>query len=1495
MNNELAVGIIRRFIKLPLEKRRQYLQQMLAEGISPANLPIPELRSGFERLPLSFAQQRQWFLWQMEPHSAAYHIPTVLRLRGELDLAALEAAFAALIARHETLRTTFVLDGDAPVQRVHEPLPLPLEVSPRVDESALQATIAQEIARPFDLEQGPLLRVRLLQQAADEHVLVMTLHHIVADGWSMPVMVEELVGLYQGNRLGEPLALPPLAIQYADYAIWQRRWMEAGEQERQLQYWTQQLGGEQPVLELPLDRPRPPVQSLAGARMGITLDQQLAARLKALAQQQGVTLFMLLLASFQALLHRYTNLADIRVGVPTANRNRVEAERLIGFFVNTQVLKAEFDVTTTVAELLAQVKHVALQAQAHQDLPFEQLVEALQPERNLSHTPLFQVMFNHQTQVKGQARVLQGLSLENLGWEAHSAPFDLTLETFESEGGLSASLLYARALFDASTVERLADHWKALLVAMVVDPSQRIAALPLLNPLERELMLTRRNQAAEVARDGMTLLEHFDAQVAVRPAAIALVAEQGQLSYAQLAERSNQLAHHLRARGVMADVPVGLAMGRGLDMVVGLLAILRAGGAYVPLDPDFPAERLGYMMQASGLRLLLSHGDVPERLDVPASVEVLRLDQDAKDWAEASIAPPLAAIHPEHLAYVIYTSGSTGRPKGVAVSHGALANFLGGMSRALGAQPRRVLALTSLSFDIAALELYWPLVTGGTVVLLQDGENKDPHILSQIIQAQEVELIQATPSTWRMLSAADALPDLTGKTLLCGGEALPTDLAQTLLEKAGTLWNMYGPTETTIWSAVARLTTGEPVTLGAPVDNNRLYALGADLEPVVAGCAAELYIGGDGLARGYFGQPGLTAERFLPDPSGDGKRLYRTGDRVRMDAQGVCQYLSRVDHQVKIRGLRIELGEIEARLTTHPRVREAAVIDLEGQGGTQLVAYVVLRQEGPLPFEALKAHLKGALPDYMVPTLWVPLASLPLTPNRKLDRKALPRPDAGALQQDFEAPHAGLEQQVAGIWAEVLKIKQVGRTDDFFSLGGHSLLATQVMARVRRELQIDAPLKALFEAGDLASFAMRVAQERVDTAPALASVARDGDLALSYAQQRQWFLWQLEPQSAAYNIPAALRLRGALDVARLRQAFNRLIERHEPLRTTFRQDAEQAIQVIHASLPLSMAIDSDPVADLRQWVEAEAAVPFDLEQGPLLRVRLLQLAEDDHVLVVTLHHIVADGQSMPVLVDELVQLYQGAELPPLAIQYADFAAWQRQWMEAGEQARQLSYWTQQLGGEQPVLELPLEFQLLLARYSGQADIRVGMPIANRTRLETERLIGFFVNTQVLKAEFDGELTVSGLLAQVKRTAIEAQAHQDLPFEQLVEALSPARNLGISPLFHRPRPSVQDTRGAAWPVALDAGLSRSLKALAREQGVTLAQLLLASWRCPRTAWPACGRRGVGRRLGQVRPESEHVRWRAGYSCRFQLRHGVVRCSDHRAHGWPLAQPFGGDGR
>ena len=1024
-------------------------------------------------LELSYAQQRQWFLWQLEPESAAYNIPVALRLDGELDIEALESSFAALIARHETLRTTFRQDGERGVQVIHPATAFVLAVESLAAGETLEACIAAEVCRPFDLQQGPLLRVKLLHLAENRHVLVLTQHHAVSDGWSMPIMVDELVRLYAGFSQGQDIVLDALPFQYADYALWQRQWMEAGEQARQLAYWTAQLGGEQPVLELPTDRPRPAIQQLAGARRAIALDAQLVERLKAVAREQGVTLFMLLLASFQTLLQRHSGQTDIRVGVPIANRTRAETEKLIGFFVNTQVLKAEFSADGTFSQLLQQVRHTALQAQAHQELPFEQLVEALQPQRSLSHSPLFQVMFNHQAEARSTARQLPGLSVEVLGADSQSAQFDLTLNTVEHAAGLEAELSYATALFDAATIERLARHWRTLLQGICTDANQRIAELPLLDAEERQQMLVDWNQSQLDYPREQSLPALFEAQVLATPEAVALVSGEASLSYAQLNAYANQLAHKLRELGVGPDVLVGVAVERGPEMVVSLLAILKAGGAYVPLDPDFPRDRLAYMMQDSGLQLLLSQTSLLEQLTIPQGVQTLCVDQSG-DWLAGYASDDLpATASPGNLAYAIYTSGSTGLPKGVTIHHQALVNFLFSMADQPGLKAQdRVLSLTSLSFDIAGLELYLPLIRGASVVLLAPQQNKDPQALLQVIAEQQASVIQATPSSWRMILDAAPVGALKGKTILCGGEALGAELAQRLIDQAGHVWNVYGPTETTIWSARHYLTRADDVWLGKPLANTTLHIVSDDLDVLPVGARGELLIGGDGLARGYHQRPALTAERFVPDPfSTTGGRLYRTGDVARYHADGLIEYVGRLDHQVKIRGFRIELGEIEARLLEHPAVHEAVVIDIDHQ----LAAYLIAEQDTAELRSALKAHLKAGLPDYMVPSHFTWLETMPLTPNGKLDRKALPAPDASLAQRAYVAPVSEQEQQIAAIWAEVLKVGRVGLADDFFELGGHSLLAAQLVSRIHSGLGIDVPLRLIFEKPQLNDFIQAIA------------------------------------------------------------------------------------------------------------------------------------------------------------------------------------------------------------------------------------------------------------------------------------------------------------------------------------------------------------------------------------------------------------------------------------
>ncbi|WP_445009286.1 amino acid adenylation domain-containing protein, partial [Pseudomonas lactis] len=1415
-----------------------------------AQLPIAPTRHDSDTPTLSYAQERQWFLWQLDKDSTAYHIPGALRLHGHLDLAALQRSFDSLLARHESLRTQLVEDGERLWQAVMPQARVQIQQA-HVDEAQLMARVEEEVARPFDLHQAPLLRVTLLQLAEDEHVLVMVQHHIVSDGWSMQVMVEELVQLYAAHSQGHDLQLPELPIQYADYALWQRGWMEAGEQARQLAYWQALLGGEQPVLELPLDRPRPAQQSHRGASLQAHLQPTLVAGLKRLAQQEGVTAFMLLLASFQALLYRYSGQSDIRIGVPNANRNRVETERLIGFFVNTQVLKADLDGQMSFAELLQQTKRRALEAQAHQDLPFEQLVVALQPERSLSHNPLFQVMFNHQTDAQGdrEGQQLPGLRVVELDWDSQTTHFDLSLDTHESADGLWAALTYATDLFDAATIERLAQHWQNLLQAVVSAPRSRLCELPMVGAAEQHRMLQDWNTPA-----GVTPFEAvhrlFEAQADQQPERQALALNEQALSYGELNRQANRLAHYLLAQGVGPKALVGIAVERSFAMVVSLLAVLKTGAAYVPLDPEYPRERLVHMLEDSGVGLVLTQSHLHGRLPLPTQVLAVDIDRVQAQLALCADDNLPVDVEPQSLAYVIYTSGSTGKPKGVAISHAALSEFAGIAAdySQLVAQDR-VLQFATLNFDGFVEQLYPALTLGATVVLrgpqLWDGAE----LYRQII-AQGITLADLPTAYWKLFlqDCLAAGPRTYGalRQIHIGGEAMPLD-GPLLWQRAGLghvrLLNTYGPTEATVVSSVLDCTDPSAVSavgaspIGRALPGRGLYVLDRDLNLLPLGAVGELYIASaNGLARAYLQRPGLTAERFVADPfSPSGERLYRTGDLARYRADGVVEYVGRVDHQVKVRGFRIELGEIETVLLAQDSVREALLLAADNQ----LLAYLVPAQtlsetECAEVGEQLMATLRDHLPDYMVPAHLIFLDRMPLNPNGKLDRQALPKPDASVEQQDWRAPVTPLQQQVAAIWAAILGAERVGLNQHFFELGGHSLLAMQVVSRIRQTLSLEVPLKAVFEHPRLEAFvaALQAQESPLPTTPALLPAGRVQPLPLSYAQERQWFLWQLEPHSAAYHIPSALRLKGRLDLAALQRSFDSLLARHESLRTHIHQDHDGAVQVIEPSVSLPITQAEIEETELKAHVEALIAQPFDLQRGPLLRVTLLRLAADEHVLVLVQHHIVSDGWSMQLAVEELVQLYAGysqgqdVQLPALPIQYADYAVWQRSWMDAGEKQRQLAYWQELLGGEQSVLELPFDhqrpavqshrgarlafelapelaqglkalaqqqgvtlfmlllasFQTLLHRYSGQEEIRVGVPIANRNRSETERLIGFFVNTQVLKADVHGQMSVEQLLQHVRQRALQAQAHQDLPFEQLVEALQPERSLSHNPLF-----------------------------------------------------------------------------------------------------------------
>jgi amino acid adenylation domain-containing protein len=1847
-------------------KKRAMLGSLLQEhGLAASDQRIPR-RPDLSSLPLSFAQQRLWFLDQLQPGTAAYNVPAALRLRGTLDIAALQRALDAIVERHEPLRTTFAA-ADGQARQVVAPelrVPLPtIDLSgwpegEQLEEARRRAN--EEAERPFDLTTGPVMRALLLRLGADDHVLLLTLHHIVSDAWSLAVFTREFAACYDALASGTTPQLPELPIQYADYAYWQRQRLTGEILDRQLGYWRQRLDGVQ-RLQLPTDRPRREAQSFRGRTETLLIPKALTGAIKALSQREGATLFMTLLAAFEVLLYRYTGQTDLAVGSPIANRKRSEVEHLIGFFVNSLVLRADVSGAPSFRELLGRVQNTVLEAFANQDVPFEKLVEEIRPERELSQNPFFQIMFALQN-APVETLALSGLTIETFDTDLTSTRFDVELHLWERADGLLAVIFYRTDLFERDTIARMLGHYRQLLSAAVETPDLPIDALPLVDGAERRRVVDEFNATAR-PYPAEPIHRVFEAQGARTPDRIAAVHRDRQLTYEALNRQANQLARALVKRGVGPDVLVGLFMDRSLEMLVGLLGILKAGGAYLPLDPSYPLPRLAWMVEDAAPAVTLTTRQLAARLPDTAA-ERIYLDSDWDSVAVESGSDLSQPVTPEHLAYVTYTSGSTGTPKGVEVRHRGVTRLLFGADYMRLGPDERFLQLAPVSFDASTLEIWGALLHGGTLALFPD-RVPTADALEEVIERAGVSALWLTASLFN--AVIDERPSAlsTVRQLLIGGEALSmahVRRAQAALPQTQII-NGYGPTESTTFTCcypIPRLGDQRiaSIPIGGPIGNTQVYVLDGRLEPVPIGIAGELYIGGDGLARGYLHRPALTAERFVPDPvSGrSGARLYRTGDLVRWRADGTIEFFGRADTQVKIRGFRIEPGEIEAVLHEHPAVRDAVVVAREDvPGDRRLVAYVVPQADGaaadqgpgawtearvdqwrtvydkviydqvapeadvdptfnitgwissysgePIPADAmheqvdqtvarilsgrprrvleigcgtglllfriaphcefyvgtdfskvsldyvagrlpedvrprvelferladdftgieegsfdavvlnsvvqyfpsadylarvlegavralapggrlfvgdvrslplldgfhtavalyqaeddvetpalrsrvrqrldqeqelvvapdffhalaarlprigtvvvqpkrgshrneltefrydatleidgaaaegevawqawpdgwdvddlrerlastaptsigwtrvpngrvaaavhavrlladaqesgtagrlriaaaeergvdpealwqlaatsgyridvswgggrpdgsfdvlcrrddrtdrlpqfprrspaagdfaaftnnpakgtvargllpqLRAHVSEKMPEYMVPSAFVLLDALPITPNGKVDRRALPapdqsRPDTGG---DYAAPQTPVERALARIWGDVLRVERIGVDDNFFELGGHSLLATQVISRVRAAFDLNLPLRCLFETptvGGLAQAieeARRAQQDASDRA--IRPVPRTDDLPLSFAQQRLWFLDQLQTGNA-YNVPAAIRLQGRLDADALERALDEIVRRHEALRTTLPSVDGRPRQVIAPTLTVPLSrIDlrlrpaAEREAAARELARDETIRGFDLASGPLLRTTLIQLDEADHVLLVTLHHIVSDGWSLGVLSTELTALYnafslgQPATLAPLPIQYADFAVWQRAWLQDGELARQSSYWHERLRSL-PTLNLPTDrprppiqsfrgashfvqfppalcraigefnqrhgvtlfmtllaaLQTMLHRYSGQDDIVVGSPIANRNRKEIEGLIGFFVNALVMRTDLSGNPSFAELLERVRKVALDAYDHQDLPFEKLVEELQPERDLSRNPLF-----------------------------------------------------------------------------------------------------------------
>lgn len=1406
-------------------------------------------------IPASFAQKRLWLLDQLYPQSFSYNVPYVLRLKGPLHIEAMKNSLQELVKRHESLRTSFIYEDEKIVQTIAKSLVLDiacvdlshLAEGEKAEESMRQMTIAAQI--PFSLATGPLIRAQLLRITSTDHYLFLNFHHIITDGWSETIFFKELQLLYRRFVTRDiSIQLPELPLQYADYTLWQYDWLKGEVFDTQLAYWTNQLRGELPVLALPYDHPRPASKTYNGARLDFSFSHTLLQALKYLSRQEDASLYMVMLAAFNILLYRYTRQDDILVAAPIANRNRREWEAVLGFFANTIILRTDLSGNPSFRDILRRVRTITLDAYAHQDIPFEQLVEKLSPDRDLSMNPIFQIMLNlyeAPEDIQFEGMVAEFIDLDN-----RTAKFDLEVGIVEKADGLHGELEYSTDLFDEMTMKRLIEHYRVVLAAMVQDPNQAIDSFDLLTEEEQHQFLEW--NATDTSYPENLCLHHlFEQQVIQSPDERAVIFANQSLTYRELNRHANGLAKLLREHNVGPEICVGVCIPRSLEMVVAVLGILKAGGAYVPLDPQYPQERLQYIVDDAHITLVLTKNQLSEHIGGVA-LQHIHLDQiwDKLELIDESID----ACTPDNLLYLIYTSGSTGKPKGVALTHRPLVNLIAWQEKKwIHAKKVRCLQFSSLSFDLSCFEFFTTFATGSTLIIPEDEVRDNPERLLHLLIDQKVERACFPYVGLQQIAEVAVQSNISAmvlKEIVVSGEQLHlSPQIVSLLERldACVLHNHYGPSETHVVTTYPILRGQERQVLppiGHPIANTQLYVLDSQLHPVPIGVQGELYIAGISLARSYTNYPNITGERFIPNPfsSEPGARMYRSGDLVRYLPDGDIQFFGRLDHQVKIRGFRVEPGEIEATLQLYPGVTKATVIARKyAPSFTYLTAYYVADQE--IPGSELRAYLLTRLPEYMVPTLYMQIEAMPLTPSGKINRLAFPVPERKPSDPaTWAAPATPVEQQVADIWSKVLGLAHIGRDDQFFQLGGHSLVATQIIARIRNSWKVEVPLRLIFEAPVLKDFAHQIEQSFAPTARHIIQaprLLRQGPNLLSFAQERLWFFDQLKPGDPAYNLDYAVHIKGALNVAMLEWSLNGVIHRHEVLRTRFQTVNSRPEQIIVPDLFIPLALvdmqrfpDAERMPQALQLAVQVVQQPFDLSQGPLIRALVYQIAEQEFLLVAAMHHIISDGWSMNLFSRELFDLYESrrtATTPVLAglpIQYADFARWQREWLAGDVLQEQLSFWKQQLRGPLLSTNLPLDyprppvqshqgsqvsftlsnlltgkihrlceqegispymvllavFGTLLYRYTGQEDLLIGTPIANRNRQEIEGLIGFFVNTLVLRIQVVKSMTWKELLYRVKQVALDAYAHQDIPFEKVVEEIQPERDLSTSPLF-----------------------------------------------------------------------------------------------------------------
>ncbi|MED4570421.1 tyrocidine non-ribosomal peptide synthetase TycC [Brevibacillus agri] len=1369
-----------------------------------------------EYYPVSSAQKRMYVLRQFADTGTVYNMPSALYIEGDLDVERFAAAIDRLVERHESLRTSFHTVNGEPVQRVHEHVELHVQYG-ELTEEQVAPTVASFV-QPFDLVKAPLWRVGLFKLEAKRHLFLMDMHHIISDGVSAGIIVEEFSKLYRGE------ALPALSVHYKDFALWQSELFQTDVYRKHEDYWLHAFSGDIPVLDLPADFSRPLAQSFEGDCVSFQADKPLMDALSKLAQENQSTLFMVLLAAYNVLLAKYSGQEDIVVGTPIAGRSHADVENVLGMFVNTLALRNYPAKAKQFQAFLEEVKQNTLQAYAHQDYPFEALVEKLDIQRDPSRNPLFDTMFILQN-LDQKAYELDGLKLEAYPAEAGNAKFDLTLEAHEDEAGIHFALVYSTKLFRRESIERMAGHFLQVLREVVADQTVALQEISLLDEEERQLVTVDFNNTfADYPRD-CTIQELFEQQAARTPEHAAVVMDGKRLTYRELNEKANQIAHVLRRHGVEKDGIVGLLADRSPEMIAGILGILKAGGAYLGLDPEHPSERLSYMLEDGGVKVVLVQRHllplVSEGL-IPIVLEAASLDQEDS-------GNPAIVNGARDLAYVMYTSGSTGKPKGVMVEHRNVTRLVMHTNYVQVRETDRMVQTGAIGFDAMTFEIFGALLHGASLYVVRKDVLLDAEKLGSFLRANQITTMWLTSPLFNQLSQENPAMFDSLRALIVGGEALSPAHINRVKSALPDLeiWNGYGPTENTTFSTCYLIEKhfAEQIPIGKPIANSTAYIVDGNNQPQPIGVPGELCVGGDGVARGYLNKPDLTAEKFVPNPFAPGETMYRTGDLARWLADGTIEYLGRIDQQVKIRGYRIELGEIETVLSQQDNVKEAVVAVIEEANGQKaLCAYFVPEQA--VDAAELRDALSKQLPGYMVPAYYVQMEKLPLTANGKVDRRALPQPSgertAGSA---FVAPQTETEAKLAQIWQTVLGLPAIGIHDNFFEIGGHSLKAMNVITQVHKTFQVELPLQALFASPtihELAAYIAESAFEQFETIPPTEPAAY---YPVSFAQKRMYILHQFEGSGISYNVPNVLVLEGKLDYDRFAAAIQSLVKRHEALRTSFHSVNGEPLQRVHAEveLPIRMIEATDEQAEA---LVQELIQPFDLATAPLFRVNLIKLGAERHLFFMDMHHIISDGVSLAVIVEEIASLYEGKQLADLRIQYKDFAVWQTKLAQSERFQKQEEFWTRTFADEIPLLNLPADYprpsvqsfdgdtvalgtgqhlleqlrqlasdtgttlfmvllasyHVLLSKYAGQEEIVIGTPIAGRSHADVERIVGMFVNTLALKNTAAGSLSFRAFLADVKQNALHAFEHQDYPFEHLVEKLQVRRDLSRNPLF-----------------------------------------------------------------------------------------------------------------